>query len=150
LKSGGGVREQDHLADGYVIEISGDTPVEEEVEGVEFSGDITQEGEVRGDPRNPLAFEMTYDVGLEATADDDAFSTTVSAEATSTEGAGATGLGALTPQEQKVFELATNGAPDAEIAAALGVTPRTVSAHLQGIYEKLGVGSRNELLAEYG
>jgi Family of unknown function (DUF6263) len=72
--------------DSYVIEMSGDTPIEEEVDDIEFSGDLTQAGELRGDPRNPLAIEMTYDVGFEATADGESFSTTVTAEATSTPG----------------------------------------------------------------
>jgi DNA-binding CsgD family transcriptional regulator len=136
--------------DGYTLEISGDTPFDEEVDGVEFSGDITQDGQVQGDPSNPLVVDMTYEVRLEAEADGESFSTTVSADATSTEGTEAGGLGALTPTEQDVFELATSGAPDIEIANALGLAPPTVEEHLQGIYEKLEVESRSELVNEYG
>src|SRR5262249_28054182 len=51
----------------------------------------------------------------------------------------------LTPSEQKVAELAANGLPNKEIAAALFVTVHTVEAALTGIYQKLGVRSRTEM-----
>jgi hypothetical protein len=75
----------DVSANEFTLEISGDTEIEDEFDGVEFTGDITQNGEVTGDPRNPLVFEMTYDVGFDASAEGETFSTDVSAEATSTE-----------------------------------------------------------------
>jgi DNA-binding CsgD family transcriptional regulator len=53
--------------------------------------------------------------------------------------------GALTPTEQRVAQLAAEGQRNAEIAAALFVTPKTVEATLSRVYRKLGVRSRTEL-----
>ncbi|MDH4345761.1 MAG: AAA family ATPase [Thermoleophilia bacterium] len=53
--------------------------------------------------------------------------------------------GALTPAEQRVAELAVAGLRNAEIAARLYVTPKTVEATLSRVYRKLGVRSRTEL-----
>jgi DNA-binding CsgD family transcriptional regulator len=53
--------------------------------------------------------------------------------------------GTLTPTEQRVAELAADGLRNAEIAAALFVTPKTVEATLSRVYRKLGVRSRTEL-----
>jgi DNA-binding NarL/FixJ family response regulator len=51
----------------------------------------------------------------------------------------------LTPTEARVAELAGQGLRNAEIAAQLYVTPKTVEATLSRIYRKLGVRSRTEL-----
>ena len=53
--------------------------------------------------------------------------------------------GELSPQEQRVVALASRGATNAEIAAALIVSVKTVEHHLGRIYSKLGVHSRREL-----
>lgn len=53
--------------------------------------------------------------------------------------------GALTPTETRVAELAGQGLRNAEIAARLVVTPKTVEATLSRVYRKLGVRSRTEL-----
>ncbi|MFN0153742.1 MAG: LuxR C-terminal-related transcriptional regulator, partial [Gaiella sp.] len=53
--------------------------------------------------------------------------------------------GALTPTEKQVAELAGEGLRNAEIAARLFVTPKTVEATLSRVYRKLGVRSRTEL-----
>jgi DNA-binding CsgD family transcriptional regulator len=53
---------------------------------------------------------------------------------------------ALTAQERRVFELAASGLSNAQIAAALTVSPKTVDNHLQRIYAKLGIHSRRELI----
>ena len=50
----------------------------------------------------------------------------------------------LTPRELDVLRLVTEGLADAEIAAKLHISPRTVNAHLRSIYAKLGVSSRKE------
>jgi DNA-binding NarL/FixJ family response regulator len=42
----------------------------------------------------------------------------------------------------------TNGAGNAEIAASLGVSVKTVEYHLHNIYTKLGVHSRVQLLRQ--
>ena len=51
----------------------------------------------------------------------------------------------LTPTESRVAELAGQGLRNAEIAARLYVTPKTVEATLSRVYRKLGVRSRTEL-----
>jgi DNA-binding CsgD family transcriptional regulator len=51
----------------------------------------------------------------------------------------------LTPTEERVAELAAQGLRNAEIAAQLYVTPKTVEATLSRVYRKLGVRSRTEL-----
>jgi DNA-binding CsgD family transcriptional regulator len=53
--------------------------------------------------------------------------------------------GALTPSEQRVVELATEGFSNKEIAQTLVVSVRTVEAHLSSAYAKLGVASRTQL-----
>jgi DNA-binding CsgD family transcriptional regulator len=53
--------------------------------------------------------------------------------------------GALTPTEKRVADLAGDGLRNAEIAARLHVTPKTVEATLSRVYRKLGVRSRTEL-----
>jgi two-component system nitrate/nitrite response regulator NarL len=56
------------------------------------------------------------------------------------------GLGALSPREREIVELVLTGSRNQEIAAQLGITPGTVKVHLHRIYEKLGVGSRADLV----
>jgi DNA-binding CsgD family transcriptional regulator len=51
----------------------------------------------------------------------------------------------LTVAEERVAELAGQGLRNAEIAARLYVTPKTVEATLSRVYRKLGVRSRTEL-----
>ena len=53
--------------------------------------------------------------------------------------------GELTPAEQRVAELATEGLSNKEIAQALFVTVNTVEAHLSHAYAKLGIRSRAQL-----
>ena len=53
--------------------------------------------------------------------------------------------GSLTPTEQRVADLAGQGLRNAEIAAQLYVTPKTVEATLSRVYRKLSVRSRTEL-----
>lgn len=61
-------------------------------------------------------------------------------------GAAQTPLGSLSPRERAVAELVVQGMRNREIAAELGITEGTVKVHLHKAYEKLGVGSRTELL----
>jgi DNA-binding CsgD family transcriptional regulator len=51
----------------------------------------------------------------------------------------------LTPAERRVAELVADGRTNAEVAAALFLSERTVSSHLTRVYGKLGVRSRTEL-----
>lgn len=48
----------------------------------------------------------------------------------------------LTTREAEVLHLVAAGLTDAQVAARLFVSPRTVNAHLRSIYSKLGVSSR--------
>lgn len=50
--------------------------------------------------------------------------------------------GGLTNRELEVLRLVASGMTDAEVAAELGISPRTVSNHLASTYSKLGVSSR--------
>ena len=53
---------------------------------------------------------------------------------------------ALTAQERRVASLAAEGLANGEIAAAMHLSPKTVSSHLQHVYAKLGMHSRRELM----
>jgi DNA-binding CsgD family transcriptional regulator len=57
------------------------------------------------------------------------------------------GLGALTPTERRVAELASSALTNSEVAQALFVTPKTVETHLANVYRKLGIAGRHELSA---
>lgn len=51
----------------------------------------------------------------------------------------------LTKRETQVAHLAARGLTDAEIAAQLFISERTVGNHLYSIYRKLNINSRREL-----
>ncbi len=53
----------------------------------------------------------------------------------------------LTDREQEVLEAVARGERSKEIAARLGISERTVKAHLASIYGKLGVDSRAAAIA---
>ena len=55
----------------------------------------------------------------------------------------------LTARESEVLALTARGFASKEIADRLAISPRTVSLHLQHIYEKLHVRSRTEAAAKY-
>ncbi|MBN1955236.1 MAG: winged helix-turn-helix transcriptional regulator [Anaerolineae bacterium] len=50
----------------------------------------------------------------------------------------------LTPREEKVLRLLSEGLSNKEIARALSISPRTVNFHLDNVYSKMGVHSRTE------
>jgi len=52
----------------------------------------------------------------------------------------------LTPREREVLLLVANGASSKEIAARLGVSPRTVESHRARIMQKLGIHKAPELV----
>ena len=54
----------------------------------------------------------------------------------------------LTPAELRVLALLTGGRTAADIAGELGVTPRTVKAHLQKLFQKTGVARQSDLIRE--
>jgi DNA-binding CsgD family transcriptional regulator len=53
----------------------------------------------------------------------------------------------LTPRQARVLQLVADGQPDRGVARALGISTRTVQAHLQHAYRALDVTSRTEALA---
>ena len=53
----------------------------------------------------------------------------------------------LTGRELEVLQLAAKGERNKEMAYKLGITERTVKAHLQSIYQKFGVDSRAAAVA---
>jgi DNA-binding CsgD family transcriptional regulator len=57
------------------------------------------------------------------------------------------GVESLTPAERRVADLAAERMTTRMIAQALVITPKTVEYHLRHIYQKLGIGSRDELTA---
>ena len=52
------------------------------------------------------------------------------------------GVRSLNPRERDVLALVGHGKTNREIAAALGISPRTVQKHLEHVYDKLGVRRR--------
>lgn len=52
-----------------------------------------------------------------------------------------------TPREREVATLLARGLTNPEIAEALSLSPHTVQDHTKSLFEKLGVGSRQELVA---
>ncbi|MEW6119493.1 MAG: response regulator transcription factor [Pseudomonadota bacterium] len=51
----------------------------------------------------------------------------------------------LSQRERQIAEVAARGATNKEIARAMGITERTVKAHLTAAYDKLGVRDRMQL-----
>jgi DNA-binding CsgD family transcriptional regulator len=54
---------------------------------------------------------------------------------------------ALTRQERQIVELLAQGERNRQIASRLSISEHTVEWHLQKVYDKLGVRSRNEVVA---
>lgn len=52
----------------------------------------------------------------------------------------------LSPREQEVVRLLTEGLTTVAMADRLGISPHTVRDHLKNLYRKTGTGSRGELL----
>jgi DNA-binding CsgD family transcriptional regulator len=59
------------------------------------------------------------------------------------------GWDALTPTEREVVEEVCSGRSNGQVAERLGISRRTVEAHLRSIYVKLGVATRLALAVEF-
>ncbi len=100
------------------------------------------------DARPPLAIERPDGSGAvlhflpaRRQADADALLVEPTAEPVSIPTLRAAGL---TPREAEILRLVALGHPDAEIAALLAISPRTVAKHLTNTYRKLGASSRTQ------
>jgi DNA-binding CsgD family transcriptional regulator len=56
-----------------------------------------------------------------------------------------TGLATLTGREQEIARLVADRRTNAQIAAALFLSPKTVETHIRNLFTKLGVSSRVEI-----
>ncbi|MEU6140987.1 LuxR C-terminal-related transcriptional regulator [Streptomyces sp. NPDC047081] len=54
--------------------------------------------------------------------------------------------GRLTAQQHVIARMAADGATNREIAARLALSPRTIDHHLRGVFSRLGIRSRIELV----
>jgi DNA-binding NarL/FixJ family response regulator len=61
-------------------------------------------------------------------------------------GHGVRGSGGLTDRELEIIRLVASGQKNREVSAALAISERTVKAHLQNIFQKLGVRDRVALV----
>jgi len=52
-------------------------------------------------------------------------------------------INGLTTREVEILRLVTSGLTNRQLAEQLGVSTRTVDAHLRSIYAKLGIKSRS-------
>ncbi|MGD9573175.1 MAG: AAA family ATPase [Thermoleophilia bacterium] len=59
----------------------------------------------------------------------------------------AAGADSLTPQERRIARFVSEGASNKEVASHLFLSPKTVEYHLGKVFQKLGVGSRSDLVA---
>lgn len=53
----------------------------------------------------------------------------------------------LTERQRQLVDLALMGLPDKTIATRLGISENTVGNHFRGIYERLGISKRSQLIA---
>jgi len=56
-------------------------------------------------------------------------------------------LAKLTDRQRELVDLALMGLPDKTIATRLGISENTVGNHFRGIYERLGITKRSQLVA---
>lgn len=56
----------------------------------------------------------------------------------------------LTPAEREVLALVVTGASNAQVARARGTSVRTVANQMARLFDKLGAGSRYELIQRFG
>jgi len=55
----------------------------------------------------------------------------------------------LTPQEQKIVNLMLDNKSNKEMASELFVSVSTIKTHINNLYKKLGVSSREEMVVRF-
>ena len=56
------------------------------------------------------------------------------------------GAADLTPTEERVLDVVAAGLNNAQIAAELGISPKTVRNHINHIFSKLGMSDRSRVI----
>ena len=56
-------------------------------------------------------------------------------------------LAMLTDRQRQLVDLALMGLPDKTIASRLGISEHTVGNHFRGVYQRLGIRKRSQLMA---
>ena len=109
-------------------------------------GEFLRRSRRRVDARTPLraALDVFTEVGAQPWADRARQELRASGE-TARKRDPSTSL-QLTPQEQQVASLVSRGHSNADVAAQLFLSRRTVEFHLSNAYQKLGVRSRGDLV----
>lgn len=80
--------------------------------------------------------------------EDDGDAASLSSSARGHSGGGPSAALNLTGRELDVLRLVASGATNHEVGVQLGISDNTVKYHLGGVYSKLGVGRRSELIFE--
>jgi DNA-binding NarL/FixJ family response regulator len=108
--------------------------------------DRTQSAEERGAAMSP-ATAAEYALMLAAAEPRPAAADAAAAHRTAADGAAgpAPGLDKLSPRERELVTLVAQGCTDAQIAAQLYISVRTVSSHLDRIRDKTGCRRRTDL-----
>ena len=135
----------DHLRE--AVEVLEESPARlEHARALHALGVATRLARKPSDAREPLyrALELASVCG--ATALEERVRTELQATGARPRREALSGVGALTPSERRVADLAAVGRSNRDIAQELFVTPKTVEVHLSNTYRKLDIRGRRELV----